>query len=456
MKISRSSFLFVFTGAIIVCFVAFLNRFPIVYPDTASYIVSGFSNKVPWDRPIFYGLFIRHISLATSPWFVILAQGLLVSYMVYKTFDMFYSGDKRNLIFIFSLVLLTVASSVSYNSSILLPDIFTGLCILCFVNVLLNDKLDKVNRIVVYIIFIYSMLVHFSNFLSLFLLTFLILIYVLVKRVRKQSILLRRSRIISVCISVWSILLIAPSVNYAFSKHFTFSDGSHVFILNHLREIGVLQDYLNNECAHKNYKLCQYRDQLTGDFVWGNDSPFYKMGGHDSTKEEFDKIIVDILTTPKYLKDVAVHSIELSLVQFFSFDMPSNGVNSPTILVDEYNQYNGAYRASLQSNDKLDSGLHTLTQLQRILVLFSMGIFICVLFIPNLFKLLSSQLKWLIVMILISCYINAAVCANFSGIDNRYQDRVIWLIPLTVIIILEHFISAYIQKLRKNKSINLL
>ncbi len=450
MRFKTYNFLLVLTGAILLCFVAFLNHFPVVYPDTATYILSGFTNNVPWDRPIFYGLFIRHISLATSPWFVILAQGLLVSYVVYETFGMFYSGDKRNIIFIFSLVLLTIAGSVSYNTSILLPDIFSALCILCFVNLLLNDKLGKVQKIIFYIIFLYSMLVHFSNFFVLFLFTILILIYLLIKRFKKQPLLLKRRRIISVFISIWSILIIAPSANYAFSKQFSFSRGSHVFILNHLLETGILEEYLNDECAHKNYKLCEYKDQLGWDFIWQDDSPFYKMGGPDSTKNEYNKIIFDILTTPKYFKEVAIHALEFSLIQFFTFDIPGNGPGYAKILqVDSYQIYNRAYLASLQSNNKLDPNLHVLNELQRILVLVSMGIFICVLFIPSILKLLSPQLKWMMVIISVLCYINAAVCPNLSTVADRFQDRVIWLIPLTAIIVVEHIISTYRLKLKK-------
>lgn len=450
MRFSSNNFLIVLIGAILVCFVAFLNHFPVVYPDTAAYIFSGFNNTVLWDRPVFYGLFIRHMSLATSPWFVIFAQGLLVSYIVYNTFNIFYTGDKRNIIFIFSLILLTIASSISYNTSILLPDIFSALCVLCFINLLLNDRLGKLQRVIFYILFIYSMLVHFSNFFVLFMFSLLFLIYLLVKRLKGLHVSFKRSRIISIFISICSILIIAPSVNYAFSKRFSFSEGSHVFIINHLLEIGVLEEYLNNECAHKNYKICRYKDQLGGDFIWSNDSPFYKMGGVDSTKNEYNKIIWDIMTTPKYFKEVAIQSVEFSLVQFFTFNIPSNGQNDMRILrVDAFQKYNRAYIASLQSNNKLDPHLHILDELQRIFVLLSMGIFMCVLFIPTIFKLLSPQLKWMVVIVITMCYINAAICSNLATIVDRYQDRIIWLIPLTAIIIVEHFISLYLTNLKK-------
>jgi hypothetical protein len=314
MKIIRTEICLVFFGAIILCYAAFMNHFPLVYSDTGTYIVSGFENKVPWDRPIFYGLFLRHVSLATSPWFVIWVQGLLVSFVIFKTFDMFYNGVKRNVIFVFSIIFLTVCTGVSYNTSILIPDIFTSICILCFVNILLNDKLSNFQRVLFYIIFMYSMLVHFSNFLIMLSAIVPVCIYLLIKKQKKQPVSFNKNRFARIGAVVMSILIIEPSVNYAFSRHFSLSKGSHVFILDHILETGILEEYLNNECAHKNYKLCQYKDQLGWNFIWRSDSPLYKMGGPDSTKSEFNRIIFDILTTPKYCKELILQSFEYSVI----------------------------------------------------------------------------------------------------------------------------------------------
>lgn len=51
---------------------AIVNGYPLVYSDSGTYIGSGFEGIVPVDRPIAYGLFVRHISVAYSLWFVIL------------------------------------------------------------------------------------------------------------------------------------------------------------------------------------------------------------------------------------------------------------------------------------------------------------------------------------------------------------------------------------------------
>ena len=88
--------LLILLGGIILCFMGFYNTFPYVYSDCGTYIGSGFSLKVPYDRPIFYGLFVRHVSLLTSLWLVILVQGLILSLILFYYFKYLLSPKQHN------------------------------------------------------------------------------------------------------------------------------------------------------------------------------------------------------------------------------------------------------------------------------------------------------------------------------------------------------------------------
>jgi hypothetical protein len=456
MKILRSDAFIIFIGTFIVCYIAFLNHFPLVYDDTGTYVSSGFEHYLPNDRPVFYGIFIRHISLATSLWFVVLAQGLLISYTVFRTFDMFYSGNKRNFLFITSIIFLTVFTGISHNVSIILPDIFSPIGILCLLTLLLNNKISKWQRGVLIVILTYCMLVHFSNFLIFSSLTFLLLAYNIVRRIKKKPVAFKRNRLIGIYASLLSVLVITPVVNYSYSKQFVYSKGSHVFMIAHLLETGILDDYLRNECAHKNYKLCNYVGNYGGNFMWDwNTSPLYKMGGWDSTRKEYNAIILDIVTTPKYAKELILQGFEYSFIEMFSFDIPKNGVylgdSPPLSVINKYfPKYFGVYTSSLQNIGALD---FTLTdEFQRILVFASLALLLCVIVSASLFNILPTELKWLTVLILVFGYLNAAICANFSTIHNRFQNRIAWLVPMVAIMVAEHLISNYLQKKKSNPS----
>ena len=62
--------------------VALLNGLPLILADTATYLVSGTTFTVPWDRPIFYGLFMRPLLFAHL-WPVVVAQSTIAIAMLW-------------------------------------------------------------------------------------------------------------------------------------------------------------------------------------------------------------------------------------------------------------------------------------------------------------------------------------------------------------------------------------
>ena len=68
---------------IIISIAAIVNGFPLWYPDTSTYLASGFELETPADRPIGYGIFIRLTSLnGASVWLVIVAQSIIIYYLL--------------------------------------------------------------------------------------------------------------------------------------------------------------------------------------------------------------------------------------------------------------------------------------------------------------------------------------------------------------------------------------
>ena len=61
---------------------ALYNGFPLVYPDTGAYISSGLRLSVHPDRPVGYGLFILFSSMGISLWFVVVAQALMLNWLI--------------------------------------------------------------------------------------------------------------------------------------------------------------------------------------------------------------------------------------------------------------------------------------------------------------------------------------------------------------------------------------
>lgn len=247
---------------------------------------------------------------------------------------------------------------------------------------------------------------------------------------------------------VFSCALIIPTVHFAFNKEFKISGSTHVFLMNHLIETGILDDYLEENCSNHNFKLCGYRDQLGWNFIWSADSPLQKTGGWTANKSEYSFIIKEILTTPKYLILLFHKSIEYTLKQFFTFNVSISGPQlKPSPPYDQiswrFEDTKMEYLSSLQNQSKLNVDFVNI--LEQIFVMLSIVFLIVTLITPTLSDKLEHNLKWTIILIMIYDFLNSFVCANLSTVDERFQNRLIWLFPMLAIIVMMKFVEKKVK-----------
>jgi hypothetical protein len=419
------------------CLIGFSNQYPLVYPDTGSYLYSGFSGLVFSDRPIFYGLFLRHISLSSSPWYVILVQGFLISWLLLLTISMCLSGVRRNILFCAIVVILTVTTGFSYTVSILLPDIFTPMLILSLVNLLLNKQVQKWQLFALSVIYTFSLCTQFSSFPVLGGTLLIIAVCLLRKRQEPLFILVFKRLILCSCL-FFSSLLIMPAVNYCFSGKFNVPKATHVFVVNHLLETGILEDYLRGACPKKEYKICEIKEKLGWNFIWSSDGTLNAREKWEVNRNEYEAIIKDVLTTPKYITMLLQKTLEYSLKQFFTFDVT---VSEPQLFGSApFGQINWRFKdtsreyiASAQSAGRVNTRL--VNSLQIIVVPFSLCIiFLALLYFP-IRRLISFEIRWLTILIILHNILNSVICSNLSTVDPRFQNRVVWLLPFCAILI---------------------
>lgn len=310
-----------------ICFVliwpAIANSYPLVYPDTGTYIAAGYTKEVPIDRPIIYCLFVRHMSLSHSLWFVLFVQVFIVVYTIYMLVRKFSSKNALWLSTIIILILSFTTSLSNYTSQIM-PDIYSSLSIIGIAIILTTNNMKK-KEFVLAIIVVFSVMVHLSNFfvlLGIMLLTFFLMLFCLVEKK-----IFYRAFIISVI-----PILCTFSINKIYSGKFQISRASNVFILGRMIEMGVVKNYLNEHCNDNNYILCDRIDRipdLAYKFIWDRNSPLYD-GNCNQTKwsfcweeknDEFGRLIVDIISTRNYrnqllniyMKDFFRQNIDFSI-----------------------------------------------------------------------------------------------------------------------------------------------
>ncbi|MDQ3191568.1 MAG: hypothetical protein M3Q58_08240 [Bacteroidota bacterium] len=450
-------FIFIIIGAIILGVPALYNGYPLVYSDTGTYIGSGFDSYVPPDRPIIYGLFVRHSSLAASLWLVILSQSLLVSYILYQVFKNFTQNIDPLKAFIITTTFLSFFTGISWYTSQVMPDILTSLSILSFALLLFSNKLSILNKTIISIIFVFTSITHNSNLLII---TIIFLIFTLgfkwvIKQYNQVNTIQIKNLWLCLSLLLFSWLLL-PTVHLMYGGGFSLSKSSHVFLMGRMVENGILSAFLNENCNDNKYKLCEYKDALPNsamNFIWGYpDSPLYKTDGWENNKAEYQDILNKIYTTPKYLSWFISESIEATLKQLVQHEAGSGLVayregSTPLTRINmHFKDEVKEYLESLQNQSRLD--FDNLNEQQKVLIAFSLLIILIFLITPKIISQTSPITISLIFFILTAIVANAAVTGSLANVYNRLQSRVIWLLPLLAIILLLNNYKFIINHIR--------
>lgn len=261
MSKTAKKILYLLAASLLLSYWAFVNQFPLVFSDTGTYLGSGFTNEYPIDRPIFYGWFLRHLSLEDSLYLPVLVQSFMLAYVLrlwVKTF-----GQKRyqNIQFLLLTLLLTLFTGASIQTSQLIPDVFTSIMLLSTGLLLLNASITSGERTTIYVLLLVSLLMHSSHVITMWLALGIIGLINLVRYRRQLKHSFNRAWVPVVTLTIAAQIII-PSTSYLLGSGFNSSKSEHVFLMNRMVKFGILEDYLNNVCDHKDYKFCAYANDI--------------------------------------------------------------------------------------------------------------------------------------------------------------------------------------------------
>lgn len=429
------------SGAFILMLFALYDNFPILTSDTGTYITSGFTLQTPADRPIFYGLFIRLTSLGASLWLTIFFQCLILSRVLIAFIQKLIPGVTRMQLtgFLLFTALFTICG---WFAGQLMPDIFTAILILAVTSFLLFPQ-NKYERIALAAIILLATLMHNGNVMMLALFASCLLLYALFRSGLRRY----RSRILALyAISIFSWLAFCTG-NWLSGRGFVASSATHVFIMGKLVESGVLKTYLDKACPVKNYRICAYADQLppvAWEFHWDASSPLQQTGGWEANRAEYNAIIRDIFSRPKYYPYIAYKSLEATARQLVLFNIDGTYVlpwmkfdeeTSPYKAIQQYYPHElNELKASRQNTKTLsipfyDNLFVTVIVLSTVLLLFLM---------PDREKKLFYRLVCCAGMLML---LNAFTTAVLSSVNPRFMSRVIWIIPFINLIMLFRIIA---------------
>ncbi|MBK6932252.1 MAG: hypothetical protein IPH12_15870 [Saprospirales bacterium] len=259
---------------------AFHNGYPLVFSDTGTYVSSGFEGKIPVDRPIAYGLFIRHMSMAVTLWGPVLVQGFLTAWLL-RTLLLPLAGDRFAGKFLFLVAALCMLTGLPWYAGQLMPDIFTAMQVLILGIVLTRPRIARRLWVALGALFVCCCLVHFSNLFIGLLTVVGVAAGLLVWPAGRPF--FPRWRFRMAVVGAWCALafLALPALNWAVERQFTLGNGSYTFIIGRMVDSGMLKMYLDDACPTNAYRLCQYKDSLpenSRQFHWDGNSPLHKEG----------------------------------------------------------------------------------------------------------------------------------------------------------------------------------
>ncbi len=418
---------------------AIFNGFPLVYSDTGTYIASGFQGAVPGDRPITYGLFLRHSSLAASLWFTIIAQALLLSVFGYRLFCNIWSEPKtRWSAFMVGMVLLILCSSISYFASMLMADISTSISLFLLYFLLIDTPKSKWIVTLLGIGYLFFSSMHYTNVYG----HLLILIGIGIIKVINKGFLQEfnwRKWVFGSALVLMNFLFL-PAMHFLNGGGFVTSKNGHLFITAKIIESGAMQVLLSDKCSTQNFALCQYKDSFpnnASDFLWLPESVLYKIGGWNEHEEEYKTLNKLVFSDSKYYKLFFGNYFKVLKFHFFQHNIGEEliplGLQSPpgweieSNFKEELNQFLQAKQAQNLLNNKYD-GINFWVNLMLIVSLV-LVFFELIFGHPNYY--LKGFIWFSIFMYIGNLF---AVCIASSG--SRFNSRIDWLFVLCAILIL--------------------
>jgi hypothetical protein len=411
--------------------VALFNGYSVVFSDTASYLLTGLTFIAFWPfRSPGYSLFTKLTSLGISAWLVIGVQAIIVVYVLDKTCEYLLGNEPRyrDICLLASVSVLAVFTSLPWLVSQLMPDVFAGLVFLPSFLLAFNDQLPARSRISLAAILMISTAVHTSLLPIATLFVALLIIIKLVARLRTAA-TLRGAVLASLVVPLLAGGLSTATLNCHLHLGFKFSPSGQIFMLSRLFADGLAADFLRENCPRQPLIACSYLSNLPrtqSEFLFGNHPLLEEMAKHT---DEMDEIVHGTLATHKLR--FLTSSIRETFRQFAAF---RTGDEVRSYHAKEWNSaviaqvFPGDFRAFLNSRETRGQLLPLANAAAAIdTVAFWLSVVLCLTF--SCIKP-AGRLNQFFYLAMAFLLINAAVCATFSGVFDRYQSRVAWLAAL--------------------------
>jgi hypothetical protein len=416
---------------------ALYNGYPLLFPDSMAYIQGGppvaralfLHNFAGYFgmRSLIYSLGILPFHWSITPWPVVALHALLTAYILWLVVRSILPRQTVTSYFVL-VVPLTLFTGVGWVVSLIMPDILGPLLYLSiYLLVFASETLSRAERLTVVPIACWAAASHVTHLILAA--GMCVLLAALLVFLRQPARLQWRA-----VGAVAMIVLIAAAAQFALHAYLygkpLLNGERPPFLTARIIADGPGRWYLERHCANERLAMCDYvhglpetADNFLWDAngIWQNASPDRQ---NLLRQQEMPFVLATLRAYPREQLSISFRNFWQQLMTFGV----SNASNAWLLEVFE-RVLPGArprYMQSRQAQQILPNEFFTSVQVWAVILsLVSMGVLT-----PLVWRQLPPRLAGLAAVIFFTIIANAFVTGVLSEVDDRYQSRVIWLLPL--------------------------
>jgi hypothetical protein len=430
----------VFAGAFLVTWPAFFNGYPLLFPDSMSYLEDGrlvaravFLHKFSADyggRSFIYCLGILPLHRNVSPWPIVALNALLSAYTLWLVVRSIL--PRRTVTRYFALVVpLSFLTGLGWFVSLIMPDIYGPVLYLSiYLLVFAPETLSNVERIAVVTMAWWSVASHVTHLMLAVGLCFVLAVLLVFRRPAR-----RHLHAVSV---VAMIVVVAAGAHLALHAYLygepSLTGKRAPFLMARVLVDGPGRWYLQQHCRDTKLVICDHFNEIHNDddFLWKLDgiwqtaSPATKQ---ELRREEIPLVLATLRAYPREELSISAAHFWEQLITFGLWDYGPNAWVEEMfekVLPGARLRYLRTRQARRALPDDFSSSAQEWTVIASLVVMGAFG--------PFVLRRRHVRLIGLSSVVIFVIIANAFVTGVFSNVEDRYQSRVVWLLPLLAIL----------------------
>lgn len=393
-------------------------------------------------RSIYYGFLLYLPMRLFGPWGAVMLQALLTSCILLWCAHIALRNSPaiRQAWLAGGLGALIFLTPLAYYTSMLMPDIYSGLLVLALATAMAFwRKIDRREQVALLVIAAGLATFHTTHILIAAGMGMLGFLLYLPRRTAW------RPPLIALPVALAGVLS-SIIFTFAVSEALETEPYSPPFLSARLTAAGPGTEFLARECATdpNAWELCDHQGQLSAwsdNFLWSEDprNGVFQLASPDQqarmAAEDKTFFLSVLASDPVGLIGVSLESFAKQLVYF---GMENFNYADTFVALAPDNYPPAVARSVLQSRAANDAMPTQFVTWASVLVTLASLTFVLAIFLRELMRgaLGLNDTRWrYVALLLLGVLANAAICGALSGPHARYQMRLIWLVPFCALLV---------------------